>query len=514
MRAAIYACLYAKEFPVQALLRLRPELREQACVVMEGDPPLELVCSLNRRGRTLGLARGMTRVEVDTFSGVTVLARSLEEEAGAKAALLECAGGFSPRIEDAIASGAFLCVLDIAGTEKLFGPPEALARNLLTRVRSLGVIACAAVSVNFHAAVVLAKGQPPRAPVQCIRAGEEAATLAPLPLAVLDLSEEQAEIFSLWGIRTLGMLAALPENELIARMGQPGKLLRQMARGERPHLLQPQEPRFALEERMELETPVEALDALLFVVNRMLEQLILRAAARVLALAEVTVTLTLERIESSSVPAQQHEAPTHSRTVRPAVPTNDQALWLKLLHLDLEAHPPQAAILAVALEAEPGSTSKVQLGLFSPQLPEPSRLDVTLARIRALVGESNVGCAALEDTHRLDGFRMEPFCIPTAPPTFREPASLRPATRRLRPAEAVFVTLQAERPQSFIFRERRYTVERTYGPWRSSGDWWNSSLWGCEQWDLIARGGDHSLLHCCFVRDVLRDAWQMVALYD
>lgn len=498
----IFACLYAKEFPVQALLRLRPELRKQPCVVMEGDPPLEQVCSLNRRARTLGLTRGMTRVEVDTFSGVAVLARSLQEEIAAKAALLECAGGFSPRVEEASTDGAFLCALDIAGTEKLFGPPEMLARHLLTRVRSLGVTACTAVSANFHAAVALAKGLTPRAPVRAIAAGNEAAALAALPLSVLDLTEEQAEIFSLWGIRTLGMLAALPESELIARMGQTGKQLRQTARGERPHLLQPKEPRFALEERMELEAPVEALDALLFVVNRMLEQIILRASARVLALAEVSVKLTIEG------------GATHSRTVRPAVPTNDQALWLKLLHLDLEAHPPQAAILAVTLEAEPGSTSKVQLGLFSPQLPEPSRLDVTLARLRALVGEDNAGSAVLADTHRSDGFRMETFRIPPAQPALREPAPLRPAARRLRPAEAVFVTLRDERPQIFHFRNRRYTVARAYGPWRSSGDWWNSSLWGCEQWDLIARGDDNGTLNCCLMRDVLRDAWQMVALYD
>src|SRR6202035_1872274 len=105
-------------------------------------------------------------------------------------------------------------------------------------------------------------------------------------------------------------------------------------------------------------------------------------------LALVTVTLTLEG------------GATHSRTVQPALPTNDRQIWLKLLHLDLEAHPPAAAILAVAVKAEPGEVSKVQLGLFSPQLPEPTRLDVTLARIRSIVGEGNVGCAVLGDTHR------------------------------------------------------------------------------------------------------------------
>jgi len=49
----IYACLYAKEFPAQALLRLRPELRNTPCVVMDGEPPLEEVCSLTRKARTI-----------------------------------------------------------------------------------------------------------------------------------------------------------------------------------------------------------------------------------------------------------------------------------------------------------------------------------------------------------------------------------------------------------------------------------------------------------------------------
>jgi len=499
--AEIYACVHATEFPAQALLRLRPELREQPCVVMEGEPPLQQVCSLNRRARSLGLVRGMTQVEVDTFSAVTVLRRSPSEEAAAIAALLECAGGFSPRVEDRSKDGVFLAAIDIAGTTALFGPPETLAQNLLARVRALGISASIAVSANLHAAVALARGIPVQT-VRVIPAGEGCVVLAPLPLTVLDLAENQAETLSLWGIRTLGMLGALPEKELIARMGQAGKRLRQMARGELPHLFQPVDPAFALTERMELDSPVEVLDALLFVVNLMLDQLIRRATARVLALASVSITLTLEG------------GATHSRSVRPALPTNDRQLWLKLMHLDLEAHPPQAAIFAVALDAEPGSTGKVQLGLFVPQLPEPSRLDVTLARIRAIVGDDNVGRAVLTDTHRPDGFRMESFSVHSAQPSETPSAPLRPAMRRLRPAEAVFVTVQCERPKAFVFRDRRYAVERTYGPWLTGGEWWSPTLWRCEQWDLMARAQDGPMLCCCLIRDVLLKQWQMVGLYD
>lgn len=504
--AEVYACLYAREFPTQALLRLRPELREKPCVVMDGDPPLQEVCSLTCNACSLGITCGMTKVEVVTFSGATVLQRYKLEEAAAKEALLECAGCFSPRVEEVCEDRSFLCVLDIAGTERLFGPPDALARNLLARVSALGITACVAVSGNFHAAIAVAKAPMPLS-VRVIPTGEESTALAALPLTVLDLNKQQAETFSLWGIRTLGMLAALPERELISRLGQSGKRLRQMARGEAPHLFQPVEPVFTLRERMELDSPVEVLDALMFVANLMLEQLILRATVRVLALASVTLTLSLEG------------GRTHIRAVRPALPTNDRQLWIKLLHLDLEAHPPEAAILAVALDAEPGSTSQVQLGLFSSQLPEPSRLDVTLARIRAIVGDENAGRAVLLDTHQLDGFRLEPFGldafkIHSVQRVVAPSATLQPALRRFRPEEPVSVTFHDKRPKAFFFRQRRYSVERAFGPWLTDGEWWSATLWGSEQWDLVVRAPDGATLCGCLIRDVLRDQWRMAGIYD
>lgn len=497
----IYACLYAGEFQAQALLRLRPELRNRPCVVMDGEPPLQEVSSLTRKAYRLGLRHGMTKVEVDTFPGVTLLKRSLQVEMAAQEALMECAGSFSPRVEEASSNQSFLCVIDIAGTANLFGPPETLARNLLSRVSALGITACVAVSSNFHAAIAVARGPLPL-PVRVIPAGEESTALAALPLSVLDLTSEHAEAFALWGIRTLGMLAALPEQELISRMGQTGKRLRQMARGEMPHLFQPLDPVFTLQERMELDSPIEAMDALMFMANLMLEQLILRAMARVLALASITITLALEG------------GGTYTRSVRPALPTNDRQIWIKLLHLDLEAHPPQAAILAAELKAEPGSNTQVQLGLFSPQLPEPSRLDVTLARIRAIVGDENVGSAVLTDTHQLDGFHMEPFGITPAKIQDIPPATQRPAMRRLRPAQAISVTLQNERPHSFVFREQCYSVEKVYGPWLASGEWWSATLWGAEQWDVVARAHHGSMLCICLMRDLLSNQWQIVGLYD
>jgi protein ImuB len=499
---SIYACLYVRELPAQALLRLRPELHAAACVVMSGEAPSEEACSLNTKARLSGMKHGMSRVEIETFTNRVIMRRSIGAENVTRGALLEIAGNFSPRVEERSADNAFLCGIDIAGTRSLFGTPDQLGKNLLDQVRALGMSANVSISSNFHTAASLAKGLSLRSSVQVVALGEEGRALSSLPLTVLDISGNQLETFTSWGIYKLGALAALPEKGLISRLGQEGKRLRQMAAGTLPHLFQAVEPSFRLEDRHELDAPLDVLESLLFGIAIMLDQLISRVSARVLALANVTVMLELEG------------GTTHERTVRPALPTNDKQLWIKLIHLDLEAHPPQAAIQAVGLRAEPGSTSKVQLGLFSPQLPEAGRLDITLARLSALVGEGNVGFPALPDRRRPGSFHVEPFALPSGDSSIGASAITRLSLRQLRPPEPVMVMLKDAKPQGLRFRTRRYVVEDLYGPWFASGEWWNRDRYGLEQWDLTACGDDGSILCCCLIRDRLRNRWQMAALYD
>lgn len=508
-----YACLLVKEFPAQAILRLHPELREKPCAIltgkMEGESPSDHVYSLNRKAHALGIRHGMTRAEAGMIPTVVLLPRSREEESHAKAALLQCAESFSPRIEDLSGdrsgNGDFPLAIDISGTEKLFGPSQRLGKLLLDRTQKLGFASRIAISSGFHAAICLAHGMPRGYSVAVIPSGEESTALASLPLNAIGLTEEQAETFTSWGVRTLGMLAALPEEALIARMGQEGKRLRRLARGNLHHLFLPMDLPFHMEERMEFEAPVESSESLLFSVSSMLERLIARAQIHSLAIASVTITFSLDGRTS------------HSLAVRPALPTNDRQLWVRLLHLEIEAHPPGAAVLALDLSAEPGSSSKVQLGLFSPQLPEPARLDITLARIRAIVGENCAGRAVLEDTHRPDGFEMAPFRVPHGASSGPASGGLRAAMRRFRPAEEISVTLRKGRPAEFSFRRRSYAVEHAYGPWLLSGGWWKQESWDAEQWDVTARWGsgkDEGGRLCCQIERGLGSRWRMTGIYD
>lgn len=498
----LYAAVYVREFPAQAALRLRPALREQPCAILDGIPPSEFVCAMNTKARTRGVRHGMTRVEVETISSVIALARTTDEEERARTIVQEVAGGFTPRIETRIFERAFLCVLDISGTESLFGPPRQLAQELLKRIRSQGMAATIAVSANFHAALCMARGMSTKTALSVLGKGKERDALAPLPLAVLELNEAQLSTFSAWGVTTLGKLATLPEKSLIARLGQEGKRLRQLATGELPHLFQPVETPFTLREEMELENPIELLDGLLFLLNLMLEQIIRRASDRILALASVSVSLALEG------------GGTHTHTVSPPLPTNERSLWLKLLQMELELHPPQAAILHVALQAEPGHISKVQLGLFSPQLPEPGQLEVKLARIAKIVGEDAVGQAVLRDTHHPRGFRMEKFRVPTTAPGPTQMDVTRMALRELRPSEPITVQLQGKTPHRLRFRNEPYRVEAAYGPWIIGTDWWNEEHWGQAQWDLDIADAIETKLCCCIIRDLKKHCWQMAGFYD
>jgi protein ImuB len=290
----LYGCIYVRELPAQALLRLRPDLLDKPCVVLEGEPPGQSVCSLNTRARLLGLRRGMTKVEVETFEEVVVLQRSLQTEGSVRSVLLECAGAFSPRLEDRSVDEIFVCAVDVAGTEALFGPPQLLSKLIRQRIRSVGVVASVTVSANLNTAICLAKGLKNGVAIKVVHRGDEARALAALPVSVLDITPTQAERFSVWGIRNVAALAALPEKSLIARLGQDAKRLLQLANGTRPHLFQPIDIPVVLEEQIELDFPLDDLESLVFGLSTMLEQLIVRAKSRVLALASVTITLRLD----------------------------------------------------------------------------------------------------------------------------------------------------------------------------------------------------------------------------
>jgi protein ImuB len=534
----MFACLFIPDFPVEAIIRFEPELRGRPVAVLAGRPPLEKVVALNEKARQMGIEVGATKSQLEAWGDLVLRARSELQEVSAHAALLDCAQSFSPEVEDT-ASGTVL--LNLAGLEPLFGPLSKIARELARRASRMELEANVAVAANPDAALLAAHGFPG---VTLISEGREAEHLGELPVDVLlesfssdaEDSARWLEMFDRWGIRNLRALTALPEIPVGERLGQQGILLRKLARGAAFRDLRLSESAPVFEEDIELEYPIVLLEPLAFLLNCMLEQVCVRLAARALAAQELR--LKLELVEKSE-DCDPEQTSTFTRTLRLPVPMLDAKVFLKLLQLDLQAHPPGAPILKIHLAAEPARPRATQSGLFLPVFPEPEKLELTLARIAGMVGEGRVGAAELLDTHREGAFQMQPFA-PTqletkkstkkknsmfvqendstirAEESAQEKMSAVIALRLFRPPLRTVVNVREGKPvrlKCLHHKEIAGEIVWTAGPWRSSGDWSEQEGWSREEWD-IAVPADNEVILYRLVEDKLSRNWWLEGTYD
>ena len=340
-------------------------------------------------------------------------------------------------------------------------------------------------------------------------------------------TDPRFEILDRWGLTTLGEVAALPAAALSARLGQAGMVLQRLAQGVDAGPLVPDAdvPRFL--ERIELEWPIDGLEPLAFVLARLLEPLSLALERADRAAAAIHLQLRLvDRTE-------------HGRMLALPAAIRDPKVLRTLLILDLESHPPPAAIDIVAIEIDPAPGRVLQYSLLERARPSAETLATLTARLGALVGESRVGQAVLLDSHGPDAFAMRRFApddrggsprVPEmAPPPLLEQAVL----RRFRPPIAVRVTVDRGRP-AFLFIDRRGmpggAVEQCAGPWRTSGAWWKapgtmlahprcdrepgdgSRPWNRDEWDVALSDG--SVCRLFQARDTESVQWFLDGVVD
>src|SRR6201993_4335464 len=521
-----FACIYVPNFPVAAALRAEPELQTYAIAIFEGKPPLEKIIAVNEAARELGISTRMSKAQAELCSDIALRPRSLLQESSAHSALLDCAQSFSPTVED---TARDTVLLDLAGMESLFGSLTKISHAISDRAAALGLAATVATASNPDVALLAARGF---SSVTVIPPGKEAERLGPLPVEVLfdghlqgdpkQAADHLLETLARWGIRNLRALAALPEIALSERLGQQGLQLQKLARGAASRTLVPVEAPLVFEEAIELEHPIVLLEPLAFLLNRLLEQLCARLASRALSTQELRLTLELENFSPFS---QQSKISNHQflRTLRLPQPMLDAKVFLKLLQLDLNAHPPGAPIVKIHLAAEPARPRSAQGGLFLPPSPEPEKLELTLARIASMVGENNVGAVELLDTHHPEGFRMRRFLSEAPRKNEREKASdpaeeksAVTALRRLRPPLRVQVTLENSQPVSLACARKKDVQGEVLwkaGPWRASGDWWEREAWSRDEWDIALRN-EEAVSFYRLVHDLLGGDWFVEGTYD
>jgi protein ImuB len=345
---------------------------------------------------------------------------------------------------------------------------------------------------------------------------------------------EILRIFRKWGIETLGQLAALDKEELRTRLGSEAVRLWERSNGTATRPLKFVQPPEIFIESFEFDHEIETAEPLLFILRRFLEQLALRLSSIYLVARGLTLTITFSNSRQDE-PAVADKK-THIRVFKIPQPTNDVDLLFRMLHTHLENFKSEHPIVAVALSAEPIRPVSQQFGLFETALRNPHQLYETLARLAALVGNDRVGTPVLEETHRPDAFRMEPFdwtfavvagvspaietgrlgaIVPTCrdghPPSLSygvtgRPPLQKPALRRFRPPA----------PTSIFISEQRYLqsdklhgqIIDQHGPFLLSGNWWDEKAWARAEYDMQLEGGEIVRAH---EADGL---WKLDGLYD
>ncbi len=411
--------------------------------------------------------------------------------------LPEFAYGFSPVVEE---TRGDTVVIDVDGCELLFGSAYQLANEVAAASQripdtsgGLETTVNVAIAANPDAAIHAATRLQG---ITFVSPGEELTCLGEFPVEHLDYSlvniekkvaDEILETLRLWGIRTFADLASLPTSRCFGTFRTSGnKTATTGRRQNRPAVEESNNPHLFLQTRSNSNTHFRELEPLSFIFARLLHQLCAALNAYALATNELCVTMQLE------------DQTTHERKLSLPYPMRDHKVFLKLLLLDTEMHPPQAAVTAISISCEPVKPRVLQNGLFVPLAPAPDKLELTLARLAKLVGEENIGSPVLLDTHRPDAFSMKRFTLQTGSDVRKRRKKnnrqsaignrqclgfrmFRPPLRAIVQADQGWPTqISAWGKQRSVYGK----VVDLAGPWRTTGDWWRDDRWARDEWDV------------------------------
>ena len=433
--------------------------------------------------------------------------------------LLEVAREFSPRIERC---GPREITLDLSGLTHLFGDARAIGTELRLTAADRGLRVRVAIASTRTAARLFVHH---RAGLTVIDPGTEADSLAPLPLTLLTTLSDQPNdliaIFRRWGLNTCGELAALPPHAVAARLGQDGVGWQRLARGDDPLPLVPAIAEERFEQSLDLEWPIEGLEPLSFVLGRLMEPLAAHLERRGRGAAVLHVRLHLIRMNGAA-PA------VHERSLQLPTPIRDARTLRTLALLDLESHPPAAAIERVEVAIDPTPGRIVQFSLLTRPLPSPEQLSTLNARLAALMGDGRCGSPVEVDSWQPGAFAMKPFAPRDSSLVAATAAVEWPvvALRRFRIAIPARVQVEDGKPSRISIDRRGMSggrVETCGGPWRTSGGWWDNELarrrpvdwsgeggWDRDEWDVtLSDGATYRIF-----RDRHSRAWSVEGIVD
>ena len=467
----MYAVIWFQNFSLQAVLRMERFEAESAIAILRETIHRSIIYQVNSIAARYGVKEGHT-VSQALAKCKHLQVRPIKPlaEKSAKHTIFSCLYALTPFIEESAYDRYTIRLSGIPAAQQ-----KTRIRQLFKSLRKAGFFPQIGVAATVDWAHYAAKCA---SPLLWVEDASDFFKEVSIRIAVDD--EQMRQILQQWGIHTLGEFADLPMQAVAKRLGKDGLTLWQSLHSGQQRILEIAHPPQEYEAGIEMEYEIETLEPLLFILNRLIEQLCLQLKC---AFMQAKVLIFELRMDDGG-----H----YRRVFKLPEPTTRQDKLRQVLETHLENLHTSSAIKAVAIEAVPTEAVDHQPQLFQHSVKDIWKFSSTLHQLIGLVGSENVGTPQLQDDHLPDSFRMEaPVQVleKVAPPQIS--LTTKPALRlqRFRPSLPASVQLRKGKPVTIQsgFLEGRIRDRR--GPWHLSGTWWDPRYWKRVEWDVELEDG-------------------------
>lgn len=378
----LWLCLHFAQLALE-LLPPQPD----SCVAItdqRGSRRWLLVC--NAASRKAGLHHGLDAAgAMARVPSLKLIERSKPREQASLKALAGWAEQYSSFV--CLDAQRWLLWIEIGASLNYFGGLPKLMQDIEQGIASLGYTARCGVAPTLEAAAVMTAVTPS---VPILQPANLSAALAPLPLNCLSISHQVMESLRGIGWHTVGEVLAIPVDQLARRFGPQLPQYLQRLMGEQADPRERYRAPAHYRRRFELAAPIEAVEALLFPLRRMLGELQGYLRARDTALQVLRLVLGHDSHADAHTVIELHTS----------TPQRDAACLLALLRERLERTTLVAPIIKLTVSVDQFTPlGDTQHDLFDTTQRD-NAWNTLLDKLRARLGDRAVHRLGLNDDHR------------------------------------------------------------------------------------------------------------------
>jgi len=365
-------------------IEIQPPDETAPTAVTDGSGARRRVIACNAAARAAGIAAGMdVPAAMMRVPELRLSDRSRSDERRALNAVAGWAHQFTSDV--CLDLARWMLWMEVGSSLRYFNGLSTVHGRIREGIAQLGYTALPGVAPTMEAAALLTR-HPDLLPV--LNKSDLRPTLAPLPLAGLDIPSTAIDQLHTAGLRTVADLLSVPPQSLARRFGEELTQYLQRLLGDRADVRRRHRQPLVYRRRLDVES-VESVEGLLFPLRRILQELEGYLRGRDLAIQQLMVTLR-----------HRGEAQTALRLVTSA-PERSASRLFALLREKLDRIRLEEAVEAIQLGADEFVEPRILQGdFFDDHQRESESWSALLDKLRARLGADAVRRLGLSDDHR------------------------------------------------------------------------------------------------------------------